>query len=193
MSPLKRIPIFTLALLALAGTESASSASDAPTAVDLDGQPVHLFSDDAKANVFVFVRTDCPLTNRYAPELKRIAARFASDQVRFWMVYPDRSESAESIRKHLETYGFPGRALRDPDRALEHYAKVSVAPEAAVFDGRGHLRYHGRIDDRWIAFGKSRQEATRHDLELAISEVLEGRAVSVPETKAVGCYLADLQ
>jgi hypothetical protein len=36
-------------------------------------------------------------------------------------------------------------------------------------------------------------EPTRHDLEVAISEVLEGRAVSMPETKAVGCYLADLQ
>ena len=83
--------------------------------------------------------------------------------------------------------------MRDPDRALQHYAKVTIAPEAAVFDGAGHLRYHGRIDDRWVAFGKSRQEPTRHDLEMAISEVLEGRAVSMPETKAVGCYLADLQ
>ena len=194
MSPLKAIDILTLALFALAGATSGSSASDAPpTAVDLDGQPVHVFSDNAKANVLLFVRTDCPLTNRYAPEVKRIAALFERDQVRFWMVYPDPSESADSIRKHLQTYGFPGRPLRDPDRALEQYAKASVAPEAAVFDGAGHLRYRGRIDDRWIAFGKSRQEATRHDLELAISEVLEGRALSVPETKAVGCYLADLQ
>jgi acyl-coenzyme A synthetase/AMP-(fatty) acid ligase len=93
----------------------------------------------------------------------------------------------------MESYGFPGTPLRDPDRTLERYAEATIAPEAAVFDAAGQLRYHGRIDDRWVAFGKSRQEASRHDLEIAISEVLEGRAVSVAETRAIGCYLTDLR
>ncbi|MGA8598875.1 MAG: redoxin domain-containing protein [Bryobacteraceae bacterium] len=164
-----------------------------PVAPDLSNRSVYPLSDSAKVNVFVFARIDCPVTNRYAPELKRVAQEFADKGVKFWLVYPDRSETAEEIQKHIEDYGFPGTPLRDPDRVLERYAKATVAPEAAVFDAAGRLRYHGRIDDRWVAFGKSRQEASRHDLEIAISEVLEGRAVSVAETRAIGCYLADLQ
>jgi hypothetical protein len=183
-----------VALAVLAIPALCNQPGTAAAAVrDLDGQVVRPFSDDAKANVFLFVRTDCPVTNRYAPELKRVAARFSPKGVRFWLVYPDRSESADSIRKHIETYGFPGTPVRDPGRAVERYAKATVAPEAAVFDAQGQLRYHGRIDDRWISYGKSRQEASRHDLEVAISEVLEGRPVSMPETKAIGCYLADLE
>jgi AhpC/TSA family len=164
-----------------------------PVAPDLSNHPVRPLSDSAKVNVFVFARTDCPVTNRYAPELKRVADEFGGRGVRFWLIYPDRSEAAKNIQKHMESYGFPGTPLRDPDRTLERYAEATIAPEAAVFDAAGQLRYHGRIDDRWVAFGKSRQEASRHDLEIAISEVLEGRAVSVAETRAIGCYLTDLR
>ena len=62
----------------------------------------------------------------------------------------------------------------------------------------GHKRewklvYHGRIDDRFIDFGKSRPEATVHDLQNAIDAALAGRKVTPAETKAIGCYIADLR
>jgi AhpC/TSA family len=162
-------------------------------ATDLNGNATNPFLGAAKARVFLFVRTDCPITNRYAPELKRIAARFRDRGVAFWLVYPDRSEGEEDIRKHIESYGFPGTPLRDPDNQLERKSRVTVAPEAAIFDADGQLRYHGRIDDRWVSFGVSKPSATQHDLETALTEVLAGQPVKVPVTRAVGCYLADLR
>jgi hypothetical protein len=39
--------------------------------------------------VLVFVRTDCPISNRYAPELRRLQDRFAPRGMAFWLVYPD--------------------------------------------------------------------------------------------------------
>jgi hypothetical protein len=162
-------------------------------ATDPSGTSVQPFRTSAKARVFVFVRTDCPITNRYAPELQRIAARFHDKGVEFWLVYPDRSETAAEIRKHIKSYGFPGQPLRDPGHELESITQVTVAPEAAVFDETGQLRYHGRIDDCWVTFGTSRPSATRHDLEEAITAVVAGKVVSVPVTHAIGCYLADLR
>lgn len=164
-----------------------------PAATDLSNHAVSPLSDSAKVNVFVFVRTDCPVTNRYAPELKRLAKEYAGQGVKFWLIYPDHAESSADIEKHIATYGFPGTPLRDPKHSLEAYAEAKVAPEAAVFDTSGELKYHGRIDDRWVSFGVQRQVATRHDLELAIGEVLAGKPVAEPVTKAVGCYLADLR
>ena len=58
-------------------------------AIDLTGKPANPFATTAHARVFLFVRTDCPLTNRYAPELERIASEFANRGVDFWLVYPD--------------------------------------------------------------------------------------------------------
>ncbi|MEC8337167.1 MAG: redoxin, partial [Planctomycetota bacterium] len=70
---------------------------------------------------------------------------------------------------------------------------VRVTPEAAVLDRSGRLVYRGRIDDRFVDFGKTRQAPTRNDLQIAIQEVLAGSAVQVPATKAIGCFIADLK
>jgi hypothetical protein len=177
---------------ATAAVLSAAIAGVSPMGRTLKNDAVHPLDDGAKVNVLLFVRTDCPITNRYAPELKRLATEFSGHGVRFWLVYPDRSETNGDIDSHIQSYGFPGTPVRDPERSLERYAKATVAPEAAVFGKNGGLVYHGRIDDQWVRFGLSRPEATRHDLELAIRDALEGKAAEPSETKAVGCYLADL-
>jgi hypothetical protein len=159
----------------------------------LDGRPIDPFARAARANVFLFVRTDCPITNRYAPELARIAQEFSGEDIKFWLVYADRTETVEAIEKHVSEYHLPGTALRDPQHHLVAFAHVTVAPEAAVFDRRGHLEYHGRIDDRYVEVGKARAAAQVHDLEDAVRDVLAGKPVPHPETRAVGCSLADVE
>ena len=159
---------------------------------DPDGKPQDPFAAGAKARVFLFVRTDCPLTNRYAPELQRVAAEFAGRGVEFWLVYPDSAENASGIRRHLAEYKYPGTPLRDPRRDLVRRAQADVAPEAAVFDAADRLVYTGRIDDRFVDFGKERPAPRTHDLEAAISATLAGKPVEPSKTRAVGCFLADL-
>ncbi len=144
-------------------------------------------------DVYLFVRTDCPIANRYAPELRRIAKEFEGRPVVFHMVYEDLEESRADIERHMAEYGFPGNATRDPGRRLEDRAHVTIAPEAAVFDAAGDLKYHGRIDDRFPSPGVARSAAQVHDLEDAISAVLAGKPVAHPETRAVGCSLIDLR
>src|SRR6202011_1717325 len=84
--------------------------------IGLDGRPADPFT--SPITVLIFVRTDCPVSNRYAPEIQRIYHEFSPRKVRFWMVYPDRTESPENIRKHLAEYSFPGDPLRDPKKEL---------------------------------------------------------------------------
>ena len=168
----------------------AASVAMAAT-LDLAGNARDPFASSSRARVFVFVRTDCPITNRYAPELRRLSGAFP--EADFWMVYPDGSESPERIRQHMMDYALPGRVLRDPRHELVNKARVTAAPEAAVFDAAGRLMYHGRIDDLWVAPGVSRPVARVHDLEDAIAAVLDGRPVKLAETHAVGCSLADVK
>ncbi len=154
---------------------------------------VNPFALPAKARVLIFARTDCPITNRYAPEIARIAQEFSKRDVEFWVVYPDPSETAEKIAKHMADYHLPGRGIGDPGGELCKRAEATVSPQAAVFDGAGKLMYSGRIDDRFVAFGKSRAAPDVHDLENAIRDTLAGKAVAQARTKAIGCYLADVR
>jgi hypothetical protein len=127
----------------------------------------------ANVEVFVFVRTDCPAANRYAPELRRVAQEFQGRHVAFYLVYPNPDENKRAIENHMAEFGFPGTPLRDPDRELQKRAHATVTPEAAVFDATGNLKYHGRTDE----------------LEAAISAVVLGKPVLKPETTAAGCSL----
>lgn len=141
--------------------------------------------------MLVFVRTDCPISNRYAPAIQRISAKYEG-KTSFWLVYPDKSESADKIRQHEEEYKYKLPALRDPHLGLVKLAQAVVTPEVAVFDASRHLVYHGRIDDLYQDLGRARRAATTHELEDAIQAALDGHAPPA-STPGVGCFISDLE
>jgi hypothetical protein len=180
-----------IAVVTLAASCGLAAQSD--IAVDLTGKSVDPFGSKARVNVLLFVRSDCPITNRYAPEVARLAEEFKRREVRFWLVYADATETPAAIQAQIEEYHFPGEPVRDVHHALVRRAHATVAPEAAVFDSGGKLMYHGRIDDRYVEIGMARPAAQTHDLEDAIAAVLEGKRIAQAETRAVGCSLADVE
>jgi hypothetical protein len=140
--------------------------------------------------VYVFTTTDCPISNRYAPEIQRIAAKFGS-KVKFVLVYPVPTDTPEMIRAHQKKFAYTIESMRDADQKLVKVTGATVTPEVAVMRG-SQLLYRGRIDDRYIEFGKDRPAPTRHDLESALDAAMAGRPIAVKHTQAVGCILADL-
>src|SRR3989442_1606376 len=61
--------------------------------LDLAGQEINPFqSSEAKWVAFIFISVDCPISNRYAPEIRRLHAKFAGRGVKFWLVYPNADE-----------------------------------------------------------------------------------------------------
>jgi peroxiredoxin len=161
---------------------------------DLDGRPVDLLKPDRSAvTVVVFTRTDCPISNRCASEIRRLHGAYHPRGVEFFLVYVDPRESPDVIRKHLHEYDYPCPALRDPGHALVAHCGATVTPEAVVFAKDRTMTYRGRVDDRYEDLGRPRAEPTTHDLADAIEATLQGRPVAHPRTKAVGCLIADLR
>jgi hypothetical protein len=190
-----RVVRFLLVLIAavwLASLDAASCAAQ-KTAFDLAGNPVDPLKTAAgRVVVMVFVRTDCPVSNRYAPEIQRLSTAHAGKVV-FWLVYPSKSESAEAIRRHEREYGYRLPALRDPQHVLVQEGQVQITPEVAVFDAGQHLVYHGRIDNLYEDIGRARSAATTHELEDAIAAALGGKSLAADATHGVGCYISDLE
>lgn len=138
--------------------------------------------------VLVFTTTDCPISNRYAPEIQRLASKFR-DRARFVLVYPVPSDSADVIREHHKKFGYSLESVRDA--SLVKKTGVTVTPEVAVMAG-DRMVYRGRIDDRYVELGRERPKPTSHDLEAALTALVAGKPVAVPETRAIGCILSDL-
>jgi hypothetical protein len=161
-----------------------------PGPVDLQDRLIDPFkSTRAKAIVFLFVRTDCPISNRYAPEIQRLFKKYGPQGIDFWLVYPDLETQPAEIARHAKEYQLSLRALRDPRHALVQRAEVRVTPEAAVFFRDGRVVYRGPIDDRFADFGKERPSPTRRELEEALLAILHGQPVPTATTRAIGCYI----
>jgi thiol-disulfide isomerase/thioredoxin len=146
--------------------------------------------------VLVFTTTDCPISNRYAPEIQRLAQQFAG-RVQFRLVYPVPSDTESMIRDHVSKFGYPKLGhptpwQRDDQQWLVKRTGVTVTPEVAVLDAKGTLLYRGRVDDRYVAFGKDRPQPTVRDLERSLDAILAGKPVPVPRTEAIGCFISDL-
>jgi hypothetical protein len=161
--------------------------------IDLDGAPVDpLAAIDTQASVLLFLGTECPISNRYAPEIRRIERSYLEKDVAFWFVYPDPADTPALIRRHLSEYDYAAtRVLRDPEHALVAAAGVTRTPEVAVYDRNGRRVYRGRINDRFVEFGRTRPRPTTNELAGALDAVLAGRPVPVAETEAVGCFISD--
>jgi Redoxin len=169
------------------------SAASPPTGVDLAGKQVDpLQSNPGKVVVLVFIRTDCPISNRYAPTIQRISASYAG-KAAFWLVYPDKTESSAVIEQHLREYGYKLPALHDPQHALVKLGQAQVTPDVAVFDPSGQLIYHGRIDNWYVSFGHARPAPTTHELDDAIQSALKGGKPPVTTADGIGCYISDLE
>jgi len=155
--------------------------------LNLEGAAVDPFVDAADAPiVFLFMRTDCPIGNRYAPTIKELVEQFFSQGVTFYDVYADAVESVEMIRKHRKEYGYTEEALRDLEHVLVELTGVEVTPEAAVFVDHVMV-YRGRIDNRFVDFGKTRTVTTTHDLHDVLQTVVAHQPVTTAWPKAVGC------
>jgi hypothetical protein len=161
----------------------------------LDGRtvdPIRAANSSVKFLAFAFVRTDCPIANSYAPELRRLQTEFASKGVEFWLVYGE-DESPAAIRDHLREYSYTIGALRDPRHAFAAASRVRVTPEVAIYRRGGELLYHGRIDDRYADLGKARPAPTSRDLHSALVSIVAGKAAKPASGAAVGCFIEEIR
>ncbi len=161
---------------------------------DLENQPTDPFrlaKAGTKAIVFIFVRTDCPISNRYAPEIERLHEKYTPFGVALWLVYPETDATAQDIVRHVKEYRLSLAVLRDTSQSLVRKTGVRVTPEAAVFSPEGRELYRGRIDNRMVDFGKERPAPTQRDLDDALTSILNQKPIKKAVQPAVGCYLPE--
>ena len=165
------------------------------TVRDIDGVNRTPFQvKSGRAAALFFITHDCPVSNYYAHEIRRICEEFGNQGVSCTLVYIDPTLSADQVRKHSQEYGhgdYP--KIVDRQHALVKATGAEVTPTAVIVRPDASIAYRGRIDNFYADFGKPRRMVTEHDLRDTLEAVLEGKPVARPETKPVGCYIPELK
>jgi len=161
--------------------------------LDLQGDQIErLTQPDSRVLVLFFAASDCPISNRYVPEIIRLRKKFSASEVAFWWVFPNHGDTSGVVREYERQFSIDGNTVLDTEQNLVRLAHVTATPEAAVFRvTKSSLQqvYHGAVDDRYLSLGKERPLASKHFLEDAISASLEDRAISPSVIRPVGCAI----
>ena len=145
----------------------------------------------SKASVLLFIRSDCPISNRYAPLIEQMYDRYSPQKIEFHLIYVEPGLTASKMEEHRKEYGYAIPAILDEKLNYVKLAGARTTPEAAVFVN-SNLVYLGRIDDRYASVSQSRPAPTRHDLEDVLQEIVDGKSLSFHQTTAVGCAIEGL-
>ena len=198
---LRSLLILTAILWGLAGNgPTATAASTTPAAVIGDIVDELRFKDirglvrssrelgSHPATVLVFVTSDCPLVQRVMPKLVALERAHREAGVQFVAVNVGASDTLKDMAAQAIEFEAPFAFVKDEELSCAQRLGIERTPEAAVFDSQWRLVYRGRIDDQ-DRLGGTKPEPSRHDLALAIEEVLAGEPVTVSTTPVDGCLI----
>ena len=87
------------------------------------------------------------------------------------------------MKGRARSLGFTWPYLRDDTQAVAKAYGAIKTPHFFLFDGARVLCYVGRMDNS----PRDPKQATTHELEDAVEDVLAGRTVRVAKTEAIGC------
>jgi thioredoxin-related protein len=94
-------------------------------------------------------------------------------------------ESLADMQAYAKQQSYNFYYVLDSDNELADAFGATRTPECYLFDKNGKLVYHGAIDDSPADI----TEVKRNHLKQAITEMEQGTAVSVKESRSVGCSI----
>ena len=150
---------------------------------DMDGHPVHYSALKGKTTVVLFFSTRCPMSNAFNYRRNALYLDF-KERVTFLMVDSNANESLTEVRDYARGVEFDCPVYQDANHSAADRLGAQVTTDTFVLDSSGAIRYHGYLED-----SPNPTRVKNRGLRLAIEEVLAGKAVSIPETRALGCTI----
>jgi len=145
----------------------------------------------ANGLLVMFTCNTCPYVIRNQSRTKDICSYAQSGKIGVVLLNSNEGDrqggnSFEEMQSYAKSQGYQWYYAVDSKSVMADAFGASRTPECYLFDKSGKLVYHGAIDD---SPGDASQ-VKRHHLKEAIQEMMQGREVSVKETRSVGCSIS---
>ena len=158
--------------------------------VAADGRRLGLSTfSDRTALILIFSSNRCPTAKAYGPRMNELQRVYGPRGVQIVAInsndpnlYPDESLTQMVERATDDGYTFP--YVVDAGQRVAKAYGATCTFHVFLLDGERRLQYQGRFDNARLP-----GNVTSHDLTNALEEVLAGREVAVPTTRAFGCGL----
>ena len=92
---------------------------------------------DAKVQVLMFLDTECPVAQAYAPRIKRLVDEQSPHGVSFTALFPNQGENDGKIRTYFDSNGYTFSWSYDAGAARAKSFGLKMVPAFVVLDGKG--------------------------------------------------------
>lgn len=187
--------LVSVALLAFSPAKNGYEVGDTATDFKLknvDGKMVSL-SDfkSAKGFIIAFDCNTCPVSKQYNERIQALNTKYTPKGFPLIAINPNSPElssgdSYEAMVKYANKKGYKFPYLYDETQATVKAFGATNTPHIFVLTKSGDtykVAYIGAIDDN----SRDADDVKLKYVESAVEELLAGKAVSTPKTKAVGC------
>ena len=192
------IPL-TLALGFVGGSALAASATvgqPAPafSVADSNGTTVSLADYKGKTVVLEWVNPECPYVRKhYDSGNMQATQKAATGKGVVWLSVNSTHASQVDFKKPAAMAAWtksqaaaPTSTLMDGDGKIGRAYAARTTPHMYVIDAKGSLVYAGGIDDKPSA-NPADVKTAKNLVNAALGDVLAGKAVAQPVTRAYGC------
>ena len=159
---------------------------------NVDGKMVSMADfKDAKGFIIAFTCNTCPYAILYESRIINLHNRYISKGYQLIAINPNDAgiqpgDSYENMQRRARDKNYPFPYLVDETQEIARDYGATNTPHLYILKRTGdkyQVMYIGTIDNN----PKNPGEATRHYVDEAMSQILDGQPVSEPVTKAIGC------
>lgn len=138
-------------------------------------------------NVFVFLDTECPISQQYVRNLESLRLEFSQKNIRFWAVFPTKGVTKEEIVIFQGKYNFQYPSIIDDRKKLTQTLDAETTPEVFILNDKNKVLYRGAIDNLYYDLGKKRLNASIFYLKNVLVNIIERQPITIKTTTAIGC------
>ena len=159
--------------------------------LNIDGEKLSLHDVKGdKGTVVIFSSNTCPWVIRWEDRYVKIVDKYADKGISLIAVNSNSSrfngqESLENMKQHSnkKKYNFP--YVQDPNSTLARAFGATKTPHVYLFNHNERLVFKGAIDDN----AKDSNKVNHPYLMDAIKQMLNGKDIKKPISKAMGCSI----
>ncbi|MBC7828480.1 MAG: thioredoxin family protein [Chitinophagaceae bacterium] len=158
---------------------------------DITGKEITLKTSMKENGLLVmFSCNTCPVVVKNQGRAKEICQYSLSKNVGVVVLNSNEAnrnddESLDAMKNYAKAQAYSWYYAVDKNSELADAFGANRTPECFLFDKNGKLVYHGAIDNNPNDEGN----VSRHHLKEAVDELVNGKDVSVKETRSVGCNI----
>ncbi|HXB34212.1 MAG TPA: thioredoxin family protein [Puia sp.] len=158
---------------------------------DVSGKAVSLQqAKGANGLLVMFSCNTCPYVVRNQGRTKAVCVYAGQHQIGVILLNSnegsrDGGNSFAEMQSYAKDQDYQWYYALDDNAVLAGAFGASRTPECFLFDKNGILVYHGAIDDS----PGDPSSVKRHHLQAAIDEMIDGKPVTVKETRSIGCSI----